>query len=386
VRNRHLHLVSWLFVLFALTARLAPAETPNYGINIQPEAPAPKVELASPGEVDPGKAPTAPKVDRKESQAMAAAMAAQAAAMQNISCMMMMNEAMKKDDKMMMAMAMQQCAQAAQTMANAAENRKNKDKVEADPGKPASYKAGDFKAPQQAKDPESVDFAAAAAQNTSGESTIAPDPEVATLPDVPSFMPSPTPAVAEATPAPVITGEPVPGGIPNTIERARLGYDETGKSGAGATPDRALGSNTSIATSKPGSDPQPVKGENITSLGGQAGRGRKPSSIDDSAGSGGSEEKSGDGSSPLDAMLATLLGGSQPSEAESASNGDQIAAVETAQENGKATPNIFEYATYRYRKVTYDEGKIKVRRPKEPLAPSTAASTTTAMAVGKHTH
>jgi len=382
VRTGFLHLGQVIWLVLSLSALPLRAELNEGGIKIQPESPPPAVDFGKPGEVDPGKAAVPEHTDRKKSQAMAAAMAAQTAAMQNMTCMMMMKEAMKSggsDKTMMMAMAMQQCAQAAQTMANAAENRKNEGKVEADPGKPASYKAGEFKAPAAQKDQATVDVGAPS-QSGGEESTPAPDPVVAAAPDIPSFTPSPTPVAAGETPPPGTTGIVELGGIPGTIETTKLGYDETGKSGNNPTPDRQLASGSSVATAKPGGEAGVDKTPgNITSLGALGGRKKGGSAPEDAGGGSGGEEKSGDGSSPLDAMLATLLGGGAAAEAGSdGSNGQELATMETDEKNAKPGPNIFEYATYRYKKVTYDEGKIKVRRPKAPLA--TATSATTAMA------
>ena len=364
----------------SLVALPAHAELSGGGITIQPESPPPAVELSKPGEVDPGKAPVPEHTDRKKSQAMAAAMAAQTAAMQNISCMMMMKEAMKSggsDKTMMMAMAMQQCAQAAQTMANAAENRKNEGKVEADPGKPASYKVGEFKPPAAQKDQAKVDVGAPS-QNGGEESTPLPDPVVAAGPDIPSFTPPPSPAPLEESPPPTVAGKIELGGIPETIERAKLGYDETGKSGANATPDRQLASGTSVATSKPGDAGGDKTPANITNLGPGGGRKKGGAPSDEGGSAGGDEAKGGDGSSPLDAMLATLLGGPPAAEAGPESNGQELAVLSNEQEPGKPGPNIFEYAAYRYKKVTYDEGKIKVRRPNAP-----PSNLTTAMSISK---
>ncbi len=370
-----LQLGSLFLLCLSLFSPPAFSEGSN-GITIQPESPQPVVELPKPGEVDPGKAPVPAHTDRKQSQAQASAMAAMAAGMQQMSCMMMMKEAMKQegsDKSLMMALAMQQCAQAAQTLANAAENKKNSDKVDADPGKPASMKLGEFKAPQAQKDQSNIDNSSGTSSASEGVA-VAPDPEVSSPPAIPSFV-TPAPAIAQETPAPSIAPNIEMGGIPNTIERAKIGYDETGKSSSGPLLERQLGTGSSVATSKPGAEGTAKYADNVTGPGGTS-KNRGLASSEANVASGGESEKSGDGSSPLDAMLATLLGGPPKAEEGPESNGQELANLSAGKENGKSGPNIFEYASYRYRKVTYDEGKIKVRSPKQ--GPS---KLTTAMAV-----
>ena len=69
--------------------------------------------------VTPATPPPQPQ-DRKDGSSAAKAMAIAAAAMQGVTCMMMMQQAQKDGSTMEMMMAMQECAQAAQSAANAA--------------------------------------------------------------------------------------------------------------------------------------------------------------------------------------------------------------------------------------------------------------------------
>lgn len=368
-------------VLFSPHAFAADAAIP-FAPTLTQEQPQ-QVPQFETGKVDPGQAPKPPMKTRTESTAMAAAMEAQAAAMSQIACYKMMQEAMKKDDKEMMAMASMMCAQAAQQQMAAAQNKRNNDKMkEAEPGKAATMELGKFKMPEPSKDEsmQKMERGVASSESPSGEEI-----SVADTPAIPSFVKEKAEEVQEVPPT---TPVPVEGSsVPNGIEIAKLGYDESGKTGSLPTPARDLPAGTSVATAKPGAGAEAANKTTPedTGMGHAHPKTRGKGSVQDGeggGGSGGGDEAKSDEDSPLSAMLAMLNGGGQGETIQTAPGEDLVNLTgEGGAETGKPAPNIFEYATYRYKKATFDEGKIKTKKskPKPLVAPpivTTQASVT----------
>ena len=349
----------------SVKAELGNESTPNSPLTIKAESPQ-SVPQFETGKVDPGQAAKPAQKTRAESTAMAAAMEAQAAAMSQMSCFQMMQEAMKKDDKDMMMMAQMMCQQAAQNLIAAAQNKRNNDKIkDPEPGKAATMELGKFKMPEASKE-EALPTSQRAIASSNAQNTTSEDIPVADTVAIPSFKREVAKAPQQEVPATGAKAIEI-SNIPGTIEVAKLGYDETGKSGIHPAPERPLPPGTSVATAKPNDTTiRPnEEGKNSPEAITKGRRARKTDEIGEgqSSSGGSSDDNKTESESPLTAMLAMLNGNGQ-GELPAVSPGEDLVTLKEGSLDNNATPNIFEYATYRYRKATFEDGKIKSKTTK----------------------
>ena len=286
----------------------------------------------------------------------------------------------KDKDMMQMLMAAMQAAQAAAAIAAAASNKKGAEKAKAsDPVKVpeipgASVPPTASTAPQeQAKLPE-------APASTPIPEIEVPVPSSAAVAQDFSF-PSPSPA-AESTIPPVVAEGPQ-SEIPDTIpyDRAKIGYDERNPTGGpanasanGYTPTSTTGGPGSSAGGRGvnASDESNGKKErwakNVTSN--EDGDGGPGVSGGYGSGSGGSEEGEKKDSGNVMDMLNQMMG-------KGPEDGAALVGIHTPGEgfqNGAAgakaagpqRETIFEYASFRYRKLAFEERNIKRDARKKP--------------------
>jgi hypothetical protein len=320
-------------------------------------------------------------------------MAAAAAAMQGMSCIMMMQMAQKEEDpqmkQMMMMMAMQQCAQAAATAANAAQNKDGSQKLtQNDIPKQSQLSPAQ---PVQAASPKESNIPQDTGTQPSNDTTTAST----TIPTADTQ--SPDLSFLNKAAAPVNNGSDFKLSAPadstsdlKPIDKGKLTLDEGAKEGptpAGGT--GAVANSGSFASSlnstaggtTAGADAK--KGDAVislesTSLGG-AGRGKDRSIAPGDGGgagegaAGGGEGKSGDS---FDAMLSSLMGGGAAPGAPtlgSLGGGMDILTLPVKNKNadGRA-PNIFEYASFRYKNLANNEGRIRKRLLRRPTTTGAA--------------
>lgn len=68
--------------------------------------------------------------------------------------------------------------------------------------------------------------------------------------------------------------------------------------------------------------------------------------------------------------MMAILNGAAGGEPAASENGQEILALGGGgSDPSKPAPNIFEYATYRYKKAAFDEGRIKPRPLNQPPVP-----------------
>lgn len=311
--------------------------------------------------------------DRSKSAGAAQAMAIAGAAMAGVSCMMGMNEARKmppgSEKNMMMMMAMQQCSQAAQSAANAA---KNDDAKKASQSTPAMAQS---KAPKQISSDTNKDDALQMPTETK------PD-EVATLPDLPEPSPIAPPVIEDPT-APAVTEEPgfvgreVSISALQPIEASKVDFNEANKNDTQTITPPGGASGGLLGFGK-AFTPEEVKKLTGEGGGGSGKAGRGVGADEGSVGSdggGGSPSESG-GNGAFDQLLSQLMGGGAPPEMLGGiGGGGDLVALPKEKTTGKG-PNIFEYASYRY-KVTQDEGRVTTQRRKEATREIASEKTTT---------
>lgn len=317
--------------------------------------------------------------DRKSGAGAAQAAAIAGAAMAGMSCMMMMNEARKmppgKDKNMMMMMAMQQCAQAAQSAANAGKNEDAKNAVsQNDIPKQAQLTAPK----QQTKSDTSPDQQIA--QNTtpaSEESTNVDD--LAQTPTIdPNTIPSPT---SLENGKPMDTGnvavKEVSISALKPIEAAKVDFNETAKEGDKTVNPNLFSAGYGGFGGVKGISSDDLKKATDEAYGAGAGKKKKGGGGDGGAEAsgmdgGGSSSKEEGGNSAFDQMLAQLMGGgAQPEQAMGMGGLDVVVLPKDKNGNGPG-PNIFEYASYRYKTATFTDGRLKPKKfaTKETGAPN----------------
>lgn len=324
----------------------------------------------------------AQQADRKNGAGAAQAAAIAGAAMAGMSCIMLMNEARKmppgSEKNMTMMMAMQQCAQSAQSAASAGKN-------------------GDAKAAVSQNDiPKQAQLTA---PKTPVSASTSADP---TIPQLPEQSPEPIPNVEDLIPTEAVsdpTSIPPPASLEDgkpmdnfavknesisalkPLENAKVDFNENAKEGDKAIDPNALGGGLGSFTNFAG-----IKGisaeelkKAVAELSGEGGKKKKGAggTLDEGASGaeGSSAAKEEGGNSAFDQMLAQLMGGSPQAEPMAGMGGLDVVVLPKEPNAPAGGPNIFQYASYRYRTATFNDGRIKTKRQaSRPLIPSQAVA------------
>lgn len=311
--------------------------------------------------------PAPNKNDRAQSSAAAVAMALAGSAQQKVACMMMMNEAMKEENSttkaMMMALAAQQCAQADETAANAYKNKEGQKLVSgSDIPKQSELKVGSVPFGQgkvtEAEVPKISYLGAKGSPEDTGKDlqnlVSAYSPTLGTTGTQTSGtgadLNPPIQKLANEGDFGFSSLKPIEGGTVKYDDRPKDAQSAPGM-GAMLGSFGATGSGSSTGSGKTSdkSDSSGPTSEDAL---------RKPASAESSGSGGGSVSGASDGSSKdFKEMFADLLGGGASPDANAATS--EIASTQAATDSGKDVPNIFEYASYRYRKLAYEKGSIR---------------------------
>lgn len=310
--------------------------------------------------------------DRKEGAGAAAAMAAVGAAMAGMSCAMLLKQAQQEPDPskaaVLRAQAMQQCAQAAQNAASAAQNDDSKNKLSMtdDPKVDLAYKP-EVKDYRQSETKQAA--ANGAATSTEPPSEIA-DAGNDNAPPVEVFDQGPNIDWTAGDGDSRARGESISQLKP--IENPALTFDEESKAG-GTTPGAVTGPTTTSGFAMSGG----FSNDALRQLASgtldavdvlKNGKGRKKSKLEveshgDGAGgdSGHGHHGGGGEGGDVGSMLAKIMGGG--GEEGALQSGAQLADVHSGKSAavGKPAPNIFQYASYRFRK-SKREGDLKKGR------------------------
>lgn len=311
--------------------------------------------------VDPGTPPTPPE-DRSQSADRASKASKAAAGFQQMSCMLMMGMAMASGSAMAGMMAIQQCQQAQESEKNSEENESGKKVAGWQPGTPATMKLNDFKPPETP--PADGSLLAGLNLNQKVESTptsFEPIPAVAPLPasalaiDTPPAPAAPVVAKEETVAKVLIDETNIPGAIPS----AKLGYNETGKSGEGVA--SSDGRATAMGTGRGADAADTALRAQVGSAQLEKIEGRLVQSPENGAAGGGSSDtppsKNDEGSS-LEAMMLALRGGAPA--ADVVSGTEDVLALSSGQASEEDF-NIFQFASYRYKKAHSVDKRIRTQ-------------------------
>lgn len=310
--------------------------------------------------------------DRKDGAGAAAAMAAVGAAMAGMSCAMLLKQAQQEPDPskaaMLRAQAMQQCAQAAQNAATAAQNNDSKDKLSMtdDPKVELPYKP-EVKDYRQSETKQ----AAATSPTTANESpTQIADANSDEAPPVQVFDQTPDIDWGAGDGGSGARGESISQLKP--IENPALAFDEQSK-GGGTTPGPVTGPTTTSGFAMGGFSNDALRQLASGTLDAMDGlkktQGRRAKSKleieahGEGAGGASGQGPSGNGgndSADVGSLFAKIMGGG--GEEGALQSGAQLADVSVAKAPaGNNAPNIFQYASYRFRK-SKREGDLKKGR------------------------
>lgn len=323
----------------------------------------------------------APPADRKSGAGAAQAAAIAGAAMAGMGCIMMMNEARKmppgKDKTMMMMMAMQQCSQAAQSAANAA---KNDDAKKAASGADIPKQASLTAPKTETKNDTLPDQAIAQASPAPSDAPLNIDDLAQTTPLDPNTIPSPNSLVdGKPMDATNFKVKEVSISALKPIDNVKVDFNENAKEGDKAINADAL--SRAMGGMSSGRGPASEDLKKVTSdLSGSEGTGKKKGGGGGDAtgeglsGEGGSGSKEEGGNSAFDQMLSQLMGGGAPAEQAGGFGGGDVVVLPKDKATGGG-PNIFEYASYRYRTATFADGRIKAKPTvsRISLTPTTAS-------------
>ncbi len=317
--------------------------------------------------------PTQPEADRKEGSGAAIAAAAVGAAMAGASCAMLMKQAQQarvagetQQAAMYQMMGMQQCAQMASNLANAAQNQDGKEKIsQSDPGQP---KWNDL--------PEG--------ESKKGETKTAALTPPGTEPEKNGPSETVNPAEFKGIDESAFAAPPgtEPGGGNggyggslnagwkplNPIDGTSVQFDDKSK-GEGSTPQTPLGNSSSIvgyAGAPNGKafqdhDEGPLQGQD-----GKAGKTARASRLQGGGPSGGAGDAPAASSSGSTFDLAGFMAqlGGKPA-GEAAGPGLEFIQIEKKNPDGSSV-TLFQYASFRYRKAQRDDGLLA--RPQKRIA------------------
>lgn len=320
----------------------------------------------------PTPAPQASPSDRKDGAGAAAAMAAVGAGIAGMSCAMMMKMAQEaateSERNMYMMMAMQQCAQAAQNAANAAQNGQSKDAATSQPVA-AQPQLNTQAAPSPSPTEQTADFKLP--ESTATETPVAAATFTASPVSETGSGVAPVSAFDGGLKTPEGKDVALPTGPgstnPNVIPEMRVGYDDTAKNGPAGDVAGAAGTYfgmNSGANSGPAANAAGAKDLNaLLSAAGERPAIKKESGDTHGEGAGGegAAKEGKPGEMDMNAMLAQLMGGGAPAAAPDAvTNGvvnlKEFAKANGAEGDGEELPNIFQYASYRYRTLKKEGG------------------------------
>lgn len=325
--------------------------------------------------------PAPPTQDRAKSSAAAVAMAMAAASQQKISCFMMMSEAQKEEDKstkaMMMMMAQQMCAQADQTMANAMKNKEGQKLVSAnDIPKQATLKAGQAKFGKNKvteADVPRITYLGENGEEDNGkdpyEDLVAPlpEPNLAVFDPPPGEDEIPPPVDQVVNPPEDIFGQLDP------IDGAAVKFDDAPKNNED---NNNLGARAAfIGGSAQAPDGEDGKAKSTeTGDGGELDRRGRRGVRTASGGEGDSSGSSESGSKKnYAALLQQMLGGGGKDPRSGLTSGAGGDIVDLPRKKGEDDlPNLFEYASFRYRKLAYEKGQVKLKRITQVRLPRTS--------------
>lgn len=302
--------------------------------------------------------------DRKDGAGQAAAMAAMGAAVAGASCVMLMKAAQEEEDPSMKAMlqsqAMQQCMQAAKSAADGQQNSDNKDTMTS----PKEQSVPSLAANPSDERPS--------VQTPTNPGITLPDqtPRDTELPTNPEIAKE-TPVAPEVfQPAPVLNNvgfEDKPKAPPSLsqldpIKYDAVGFDDSKNPGVNSGADGGLGSSPFSSLFGAGSNTKaPSSDSDLRKLAADLNAesdGRRKSKDEAGASHGSGSEggadttRSNKGSDDgFASMLSSLMGGGP--KAESVASGGPEGFDNGAKRPGsKKPPNIFQYASFRYRKIS----------------------------------
>ncbi len=303
-------------------------------------------------------APTPPAVDlnqgRKGKAKDASGMAIFGAVMAMSTCAMMMAQAQKMPEgpekNMMMMQAMQQCAQAAQNMASSGDNEDQAQALTSQPTQmPTVAQASTIKTPEKPKNISPL-------SSTPNSNDSPSDP--IEIPDVAEYVP-PTDSGNEVDDGPELGLSPVEGVGPplKVMESPKIEFDDSSKEQTSVN-----GTNMALGSLGGGSLADTVNskldvfsGQGGEGSGGGGRGGRGVASSDGAAGEGGAE-------GTKDFNLANLMGrfGLGDEEGGAGRNGGDIVQLPPGAGN-RPQMNIFEFASFRYKKAANDENRVQQR-------------------------
>lgn len=284
-------------------------------------------------------------------------------------CLEMMREGMAENDTTKQMMAMMLCKQSQESAKNSDENGEGKDKNtdSADGQKKDDSAQAKPEQPKQQEDKDSSPSTPPPATNTASTGS---------LPSYQSQVPTSNAAVAAKTEEATTTAVPEPktfeidyGKVPDPIEKARLGYDETGKASENATPDRALPAGSTLLASSSAKGATDANGKGAAGGDAAANKkqdGQRNKNENHEGAAGGDAPKpanseGGSGGSPLDSLMAMLNGNKQgdPNAPAGGFGIDIMGPGGASAGGGEPKSNIFEYASFRFQKAAHEEGRVK---------------------------
>lgn len=325
--------------------------------------------------------PPPPPEDRANKNGAAKALAIAGAAMAMAGCAKLLADAKKAREAgdeqtaaMMENMAMQQCAQGLKDMGDALKNDDAKKQLTMnDTPKMSQLQAQPF--------PSSTSKAKETKAPSLPEPSMEPEP---TEEPFPEFVP-PT---AEVKPAPpkVATGNRVAAvetfvdetTTPGAIDSSKLKFDDTAKSApsaATAATNNAVANFVATNGRQPNADELKRLIEAANHREGSGGRkGGGGAGGEGTEGGGGSGGEGGDskekaGGDPFEGMFGQLFGGGSQAGSPFPSFSNAGAEMVSLNKGGnaKARLNIFQFTSRQYRDITYNQGKVRARRPRTRL-------------------
>jgi len=302
--------------------------------------------------------------DRAQSSAAAVAMALSAASQQKLACFQMLDAARKEKDKtlkaMMMALAMQMCAQADQTMQNAYENKKGYKLVSgSDIPKQAEMKIeGMNLSKDKIKEADVLRL-----EYSEQKLPEVSDNEIANLVK------------------PTISSNNDNGDNPklpsdNTAKYKPQDFEELhpqkavniefGNSPKGSSSGTSLGPGFSVAGGVSEKGTTAKSGEAVRERLNNQGSKRTISSLTEAAISSASSP-SNENSKDYSKILNELLGGGEVNKLDGVNGGELISLTHESEK--ESSRNIFEYATFRYYTLAYEKGRIRHSRTAQNISP-----------------
>jgi hypothetical protein len=310
--------------------------------------------------------------DRSGSAGAAQAMQAMGAAMAGMSCIMLLKQAQEAppDQKaMLQSMAMQQCAQAAQNAASAAQNGDQKKKL--DETAPTNQ-AQPFQAPEMKQPDDSspaVDLTKNSADPTSSDSNKDTTPKPTPL-EIPPQAGANKTDIASNKPAP--EAPLVPGkSTPQLMDKDTITAKKDAKEDSSSSGDEASKQFGSAVAGKGSADdllkkalaengPVLPPGPMIRPEGG--GKRENGAEGEGSGSGGGSSNGETKGADPFDSLLAQMMGGQGAGTSldMGVGGGTQILSL-PKDKNGQPKLNIFQFATSVYSDLAHSRNRITMR-------------------------